>query len=255
MQTVDINCDLGEGFGRWRIGELPDADLMPLITSANIAAGFHAGDPAIIDETVTLAVHHGVAIGAHMGYNDLQGFGRRSINGSIAELIHDIVYQVGAVAGFARRHGAHMAHVKPHGALYMDMAGRADFSEAFIDYLRKAEPESYVYCMPGFATHKAAQAAGQPLIREFYADRDYDDTGSIVFVRDADRYVPKTIAEKCLRACTEGKVRTITGQDIDIAFDSICVHSDTPGAVAMLEAMHKALTGAGIRIQAPGAAA
>ena len=252
MQSVDINCDLGEGFGRWRIGEVPDADLMPLITSANIAAGFHAGDPAMINETVGHAVRHGVAIGAHMGYNDLQGFGRRSINGSIEELIHDITYQVGAVAGFARRHGARMAHVKPHGALYMDMAKRDDFSAAFIDYLRAAEPETFVFCLPGFATHKAAEKAGQPLIREFYADRDYDDTGSIVFVRDAGRYDPQTVADKCLRACAEGKVRTVTGQDIDVAFDSICFHSDTPGAIAMAEAMHKTLTDAGIRIQAPG---
>ncbi|MGY6535907.1 MAG: 5-oxoprolinase subunit PxpA [Pararhodobacter sp.] len=251
MQSVDINCDLGEGFGRWRIGEVPDAQLMPLITSANIAAGFHAGDPNIIDETVALAIEHGVSIGAHMGYNDVQGFGRRSVKGSVAELVNDLVYQVGAVAGFARRHGAPMRHVKPHGAIYMDLAARDDLSEAFIAYMRAAEPEAFVYCMPGFSTHRAAIAAGQPAVREFYADRDYDDNGSIVFVRDAGHYQPGAIAQKCLRACTEGKVQTVTGKDIDIAFDSICVHSDTPGALAILDAMHEALQGAGIRIAAP----
>ena len=251
MQSVDINCDLGEGFGRWQIGEVADARLMPLITSANIAAGFHAGDPNSIDHTVAVAVEHGVSVGAHPGYNDLQGFGRRSIMGTTEELVNDLVYQSGAVGAFARRHGVVMRHIKPHGAIYMDMAKDDALSQAFVAFMRAADPEAFIYCLPGSRTYDAARAAGQPAVREFFADRDYDDNGSIVFVRDAGHFDPEALARKCLRACTEGKVRTVSGGDIDIAFESICVHSDTRGALAILEALHETLTGAGIRIAAP----
>ena len=205
-----------------------------MISSANIATGFHAGDPNLMDETVRLAVQHGVGIGAHPGYRDLQGFGRRKINGSAKELVNDIVYQVGALREFARRHGASLQHVKPHGALYMEMAVNVELSSVFVEYMRQAAPSSFVFCMAGSATDVAARAAGQPVVREFYVDRDYDDTGSIVFVRDAARPDPAMLAQKVLRACTEGRVRTVTGNDIDVEFESICIHSDTPGAEAIL---------------------
>lgn len=254
MQAVDINCDLGEGFGRWRIGDVPDVELMGLISSANIAAGFHAGDPMIIDRTVRQAVQHRVGVGAHPGYGDLQGFGRRSIASGVDELVNDIVYQTGAIQAFATRHGAPLTHVKPHGALYMDMAKRLDLAEAFIAAMRAVAPLAFVFCLPGSATERAARAAGQPVVREFYADRDYDDSGSIVFVRDADAYRPETLAEKCVRACTQGQVRTITGTDIAVEFDSICVHSDTPGAKKILQALRAALAAAGIAVRPVAAA-
>jgi len=250
MQSVDINCDMGEGFGRWRIGDVSDDVLMGLITSANIAAGFHAGDPTIIEHTVQQAVAHGVGIGAHPGYNDLQGFGRRTVCGSIEELVNDIVYQVGAVQGFAQRHGATLRHVKPHGAIYMDMAKDTEFSKRFIDYMRSALPDAFVFCMGGSATEDAARAAGHPVVREFFADRDYDDTGSIVFVRKVGQFDPLRLADKCLRACFDGKVETVTGALIDIEFESICVHSDTPGAANILQAVRDALTADGIAIRA-----
>jgi len=248
LEVVDINCDLGEAFGRWHIGDTHDAALMGLISSANIATGFHAGDPNLMDQTVGMAVEHGVGIGAHPGYDDLQGFGRRKIDGTPRELVNDIVYQVGALREFARRHGGRLQHVKPHGALYMEMAINPTLAQMFIQYMRTAAPETFVFCMGKSATHVAALQAGQPVIREFYADRDYDDSGSIVFTRDAGRPDPAKIARKVLRACREGKVQTVAGNDIEIDFESICFHSDTLGALDIVKTMRDVLIADGIRI-------
>lgn len=246
--TVDINCDMGEAFGRWRVGDTNDACLMGLISSANIAAGFHAGDPNLMDETVRIAVEHGVSIGAHPGYKDLQGFGRRRINGTARELVNDMVYQVGALREFARRHGAQLQHVKPHGALYMEMAANPELAQLFMHYMRTVAPNAYVFCMAGSITETVAMDVGQPVAREFYADRDYDDSGSIVFTRDVGRPDPTAIARKVVRACLEGKVTTVTGNDIDIPFETICFHSDTLGALDIVQAMREALIAEGIRI-------
>lgn len=248
ISAVDINCDLGEGFGCWQLGENDDSDLMPHISSASIAAGFHAGDPNLVDRTVRLAVEHGIGIGAHPGYHDLQGFGRRPVGGTANELVNDIIYQVGAVREFVRRHGGTLQHVKPHGALYMTIAGDADLSKRFVDYMRNAAPSSFIFCMTGSAVHSAACEAGHPVVREFYADRDYEDSGSIVFVRNRNRPDPEELAEKCLRACRENTVRTITGNDIRIEFESICVHSDTPGALDVVSTVRQRLNEDGIRI-------
>jgi UPF0271 protein len=223
-EAVDINCDMGEAFGRWRIGDAVDEELIPLISSANIATGFHAGDPNLMDETVRIAAAHGVGVGAHPGYRDLQGFGRRKINGTSREIVNDLIYQVGALREFARRHDVPVQHVKPHGALYMELAANADLSQLFIQYMRTAAPNMFVFCMDRSATCLAAQEAGQPIVREFYADRDYGDTGWIVFTRDAGR------------------------PDIPIAFDSICFHSDTLGALEIVRHIREALVAEGIRI-------
>jgi UPF0271 protein len=248
LEVVDINCDMGEAFGRWHVGDTDDASLMGYISSANIAAGFHAGDPNLMDQTVRLAVEHGVGIGAHPGYNDLQGFGRRRINGTSRELVNDIAYQVGALREFARRHGARLQHVKPHGALYMEMAVNAEFAQQFVTYMRTVAPNAFVFCMAGSATERAAHEAGQPAIREFYADRDYDESGSIVFTRDAGRPDPAAIARKVVRACVEGRVTAVTGRDIEVPFESICFHSDTLGALDIVRHMRDALRAEGIRI-------
>lgn len=248
LEVVDINCDLGEAFGRWRVGDTEDASLMSLISSANIATGFHAGDPNLMDQTVRMAVDHGVGIGAHPGYNDLQGFGRRKINGTARELVNDMVYQVGALREFARRHGAALQHVKPHGALYMEMAVNPELAQLFVSYMRTVAPNAYIFCMAGSATEKAAREAGHPVVREFYADRDYDDSGSIVFTRDAGRPDPEAIARKVVRACTDGRVTAISGRDVEVPFESICFHSDTLGALDIVRHMREALIAKGIRI-------
>jgi UPF0271 protein len=247
-EVVDINCDMGEAFGRWRVGDTDDAALMGLISSANIATGFHAGDPNLMDQTVRQAVEHGVGIGAHPGYKDLQGFGRRKVSGTARELVNDMVYQVGALREFARRHGAKLQHVKPHGALYMEMAVNPELAQLFVHYMRTVAPNAYIFCMAGSATETAAQEAGHPAVREFYADRDYDESGSIVFTRDVGRPDPAAIARKVVRACKEGVVTAITGKDIEVPFETICFHSDTLGALDIIRAMREALISEGIRI-------
>jgi UPF0271 protein len=248
LSAVDLNCDMGEGFGRWTIADADDASIMALISSANIATGFHAGDPMLMDETVRLAAQHGVGVGAHPGYRDLQGFGRRKIIGSNEEILNDLIYQVGALREFARRHGVNLQHVKPHGALYMEIARNEEFSRSFIDFMRRAAPDSYVFCMESSLTYRVAREMGQPVVREFYADRDYDSSGSIVFARRVGALDPQAVADKVVRACLEGKVRTVDAGDIDIGFESICFHSDTPGAVEIGTAIRDALTANGIRI-------
>ncbi|BCH27533.1 5-oxoprolinase subunit PxpA [Mesorhizobium sp. L-8-3] len=248
LTVVDINCDMGEGFGQWRLADADDTKLMGLISSASIAAGFHAGDPNLMDATVRLATHYGVGIGAHPGYRDLQGFGRRRIGGTNDEIVNDIVYQIGALREFTRRYGSNLQHVKPHGALYMELAANEEMSRSFVGTLRVVAPNAYLFCMGVSATYRIAAEAGQPVIREFYADRDYDRSGSIVFTRRVGRLEPKAVADKVVRACVEGKVRTVEGDDIDIAFESICFHSDTPGSLEIATAMRAALTANGIRI-------
>ncbi len=250
-RLVDLNCDLGESFGHWTL-EASDEDLMDLISSANVAAGFHAGDPNIMDRVVRMAAERGVGIGAHPGYRDLQGFGRRVIQARTEELINDIVYQVGALREFTRRHGVRLQHIKPHGALYMQVASDEDLASQLVGAMTKSSPEALLYCMDVSKTCDIAQAAGIQVVREFYADRDYDTSGSIVFARKMRRLDPQEVADKCVRACLEGKVRTVDGDDIPIDFDSICFHSDTPGALAIGKALRAGLVENGIRIAPPG---
>lgn len=251
-RRIDLNCDMGEGFGQWRLSEAPDDELMALITSANIATGFHAGDPNQMDRVTRLAREHGVSIGAHPGFADLQGFGRRAIRATADELVNDVVYQVGALREFGRRHGLRLQHVKPHGALYMEAAANAELSRALVDTLGRIFPEGMIFCMAGSATEAAARDAGYPAAREFYADRDYDRTGSIVFARQVARPDPEAVARKCLRACVEGVVDTVEGDTVPIAFESICFHSDTPGALQIGRAIRAALLANGIAL-APAA--
>ncbi|WP_371226337.1 5-oxoprolinase subunit PxpA [Pseudomonas sp. QE6] len=251
MKTVDLNSDMGEGFGPWTIGDGVDEAIMPLISSANIATGFHAGDPNIMRRTVELALEHGVGIGAHPGFRDLVGFGRRHINAPATELINDMLYQLGALREFTRLHGAKLQHIKPHGALYMHLARDEQAAREFVETLQRIDPELLLFCMPNSATWRAARALGQPTVREFYADRDYDNSGSIVFIRRVKALDPQEVAAKVLRACQEGRVRTVEGDDIEIAFDSVCIHSDTPGALALVQATRAALLDAGIAIEAP----
>ncbi len=249
---VDLNCDMGEGFGQWVLSEAPDEEIMSIISSANIAAGFHAGDPNSMDRVVRLAQSHGVGLGAHPGYRDLQGFGRRQIKASPEELVNDIVYQIGAIREFGRRYGIPLQHVKPHGALYMEAAVNEELSRQLVDTLGKTSSSAILFCMGGSVTYRIARDAGHPVVREFYADRDYDASGSIVFKRKVARPDPEAVAAKCVRACRDGLVRTVDGDDIEIEFESICFHSDTPGALEIGKAIRAGLKDAGITV-APAA--
>ena len=249
-ESVDLNCDMGEGFGQWVLGDAPDEKIMQIISSANIAAGFHAGDPNSMDRVVKLAQAYGVGLGAHPGYADLQGFGRRYIKTGTAELLNDIVYQVGAIREFGRRYGAPLQHVKLHGALYMEAAVNEDLSQQLVDTMQVIAPDALLFCMGISKTYAAAKRAGHPVIREFYADRDYDNSGSIVFTRQVGRPDPAKIADKCVKACKTGKVTTVEGDEMEIELESICFHSDTPGALDMGSAIRQGLINAASRITA-----
>ena len=251
MQAVDFNSDMGEGFGPWTIGDGVDDQLMAFISSANIATGFHAGDPGTMRRTVEQARRLGVAVGAHPGFRDLVGFGRRHINAPAQELVDDILYQLGALREIARAQGVSLQHIKPHGAIYMHLARDEEAARLLVENLQRLEPGLLLYCMPGSVICRVAQALGQPVIREFYADREYDLSGSIVFTRHVRALDPATVAARVLRACQEGVVRTVEGEDLSIEFDSICLHSDTPGALALVEATRNALDNAGIKVRAP----
>ena len=247
-QRIDLNSDIGEGFGPWRIGDGVDEQLMPLISSANIATGFHAGDPNIMRKMVGLAKLHGVGVGAHPGFRDMVGFGRRHINAPADELVNDMVYQLGALREFARLEGIALQHFKPHGALYMHAARDEALSRTLVTALQAIEPSLYLYCMEQSVTYRIARELGQPVVREFYADRDYDQTASIVFTRQVSRLDPAAVAAKVLRACQQGSVQTVDGGEVAIDFDSVCIHSDTPGALELVVATREALSAHGIAV-------
>ncbi|MDF8441763.1 5-oxoprolinase subunit PxpA [Escherichia coli] len=248
LRSIDISSDMGESFGAWTLGDIRDIDIMPYISSANIATGFHAGDPGIMHRTIISARDSGVSVGAHPGYRDLAGFGRRHIHCAAEEITNDMIYQLGALREFATLHNVPVNHVKPHGALYMHLAHDRDAAKHFVSTLHSYAPELRIYCMYGSAIWKEATQIGHPVICEFYADRDYDQSGSIVFIRRTEPLNPDDVAKKVLRACLEGKVRTVEDQDIDIHFSSVCVHSDTPGALSLLIAINKALREADISV-------
>lgn len=251
MTKIDINSDIGEGFGPWFIGNDSDEEIMKLISSANVATGFHAGDPSIMYRTVELAAKLGVRVGAHPGFRDLVGFGRRHINASPAELTNEMLYQLGALREFVSLQGMSLQHIKPHGALYMHLARDEEAAQHFVRTINQRDSSLKIFCMHGSALWRQAQATGQPVVCEFYADRDYDNSGSIVFTRRVAPLDPVTVAERVVRACIQGQVRTIEGADIPIQFSSVCLHSDTPGAVSLLQAIVKRLQLENITIAAP----
>nr|WP_113864732.1 5-oxoprolinase subunit PxpA [Brenneria salicis]NMN92312.1 UPF0271 protein [Brenneria salicis ATCC 15712 = DSM 30166]RBP67651.1 UPF0271 protein [Brenneria salicis ATCC 15712 = DSM 30166]RLM32376.1 lactam utilization protein LamB [Brenneria salicis ATCC 15712 = DSM 30166] len=248
---IDLNSDMGENFGPWAIGDNIDKEMMSYISSANIATGFHAGDPNTMNQTIEWAKYHGVAIGAHPGFRDLVGFGRRHINIQPQEIINDIIYQLGALREFATLHQLPLQHIKPHGALYMHLARDQAAAHLFVQTLHTLAPDLLLYCMHGSHVWQAAQKLQHPVVCEFYGDRDYDRNGSIVFVRQTGQLDPEHVAQKVLRACREGKVRTVEGDDIPVAFDSVCIHSDTPGALALIKATREQLDDADIHVTPP----
>lgn len=254
MKTIDINSDIGESFGSWVIGDGVDNELMTVISSANIATGFHAGDPNIMRKTIESARENGVAIGAHPGFYDLKGFGRRHISISPEDLVNDVIYQLGALREFASLYGLPLQHIKPHGALYMHLAQDETAARLFVDTLHKLDNSLYLYCMQNSAVWKAARYLGHPVITEFYADREYDDQGFIVFTRRTGHLNAQAITDKVLMACHQGTVTTVTGNTIPISFDSICIHSDTPGALNIIQSVKGALINTGIRVCSPCAA-
>lgn len=235
--AVSINCDMGESFGLYRMGD--DAALMPLITVANVACGFHASDPNHMRETVRLAKRHGVAVGAHPSLPDLQGFGRREMKIERAELADILIYQIGALAGFLKAEGLALNHIKPHGVLYGMAARQEETAEAVCD-------AADVFGVPlmglaGTLHESVYTARGHRFLAEYFADLDYAADGGLIITREHHAVDPEEAAARCLRAIREGRVASVEGNDVAVRADTVCVHSDTPNAVAVARAVRDAL--------------
>ena len=242
---IDLNADLGEGGSG-------DAALLGIVTSANVACGFHAGDPAVMDRTVAAAARAGVALGAHPGYPDLRGFGRRPMSASPEEVETDVLYQVGALLAFARAHGARLVHVKPHGALYNQAALDEELARAVARGTARAGRDLILVGLAGSqAMRRAAEAEGLRFAAEAFADRAYNDDGTLrsrglpgAVITD-----PETAARQAVAIARDGRVRSAEGAEVRLRADTLCVHGDTPGAVANARAVGQALRAAGIALK------
>ncbi len=248
MKTIDLNCDMGEGFGVYTLGD--DEKIMPLISSANIACGFHASSPSIMRKTVTLAKRYGVAVGAHPSYPDLAGFGRRYMEIAPEQLKADLIYQIGALMGFCLAESVPLAHVKVHGALYNRAANDMGAAAAIADAVCSISEELMLLCPAGSAMAIAAEMRGLKVVAEAFADRAYTDDGAVVSrsSKGAVLLDPAHVAERALFMIREQKVETVDGTLIDLPFSSLCVHGDTPGASEMIAAVRKTLEREGIGI-------
>jgi len=232
-----INCDMGESFGLYHMGD--DAAIMPYITVANVACGFHASDPVVMARTVRLAKECGVKVGAHPSLPDLQGFGRREMKMEPAELTASIIYQVGALTGFLKREGMTLNHIKPHGALYGMAARSAPMAQAICDAAKVFGVA--LYGMSGTEHERVYMRNQIPFVAEFYADLEYDDAGNLLITREHAAVDPAAAAKRALRAIRDGKVKSANGKEVTVRADSICVHSDTPGAVEVAKAVRDAV--------------
>ncbi len=247
--TVDLNSDLGESFGAYAIGS--DDQLFDLISSANVACGFHGGDPRVMEQTVATAKANGVAVGAHPGFLDLVGFGRRAIAASPDEVRTDVLYQLGALEAFCRVAGVEMQHLKAHGALYNVAVKDPAISEAIAEAVRLYNPALIFLAQPSTALFTAGEQAGLPTAREGFADRAYNADGTLVSRRLPGAMItdPDQAAARMVRLVTEGRLQTIDGDDLELQVDSICTHSDTPGSVAIVRAVREALEANGVTIR------
>jgi UPF0271 protein len=248
VTTIDLNADLGEGFGIWRLGD--DEALLGVVTSANVACGFHAGDPSTMRRVCTAAAAAGVAVGAQVSYRDLAGFGRRFVDADPGELADDVLYQLAALDGIARACGTAVGYVKPHGALYNAAVHHEGHAGAVVDAVVAADPTLPVLGLPDSALLRLADAAGLTTVPEGFADRGYTAEGTLVprsgpgaLVEDAGE-----VAARAVRMAVEGRVVAVDGTEVDLAVRSICVHGDTPGAVELARAVRAGLEDAGLRL-------
>ncbi|WP_431711262.1 LamB/YcsF family protein [Glutamicibacter uratoxydans] len=249
MAFIDLNSDVGESFGSWTMGD--DAAIFTSVSSANVACGFHAGDPQTMARTCREAVAAGISIGAHVGYHDLAGFGRRFLQVPGNELADDILYQLGALDATARAAGGEVKYVKPHGALYNAIVHHEEHAQAVIDAIRAFGRDLPVLLLPGsLALHKA-EKAGLRGVSEAFADRNYNPDGTLVSRTNADAMLhnPQQITENMVRLASDGQIRAVDGSIINTSAESICVHGDTAGAVAVAAAVRSGLESAGIGIK------
>jgi len=245
---MDLNADLGEGFGAWTVTD--DQSLLKLVTSANVACGFHAGDPSIMRSVCAEAAARGVAIGAHVGYGDLAGFGRRFIAYDAQSLSDAVLYQLAALDGIARTTGSAVTYVKPHGALYHAALEDATQAGAIVSAIRSFNPRLEVLCLPDTELSRRAESAGLRVAAEAFADRAYLPSGRLVPRGEPGAIVanPDEVAERAVRMAVDGEVIAVDGTRVRMTAESLCVHGDTPGAVAIATQVRTALTGAGVRL-------
>ncbi|MFD1213207.1 LamB/YcsF family protein [Arthrobacter sp. GCM10027362] len=245
--TIDLVADLGEGFGTYTLGN--DRDLLEIVSSANIACGFHAGDPDIMDATVAECVRRGVGIGAHPSFPDLRGFGRRTMDLSADEVRTDVLYQLGALSAFAAVHGTRVSHIAPHGRLGNLVATRGDYAAAVADAAAGVDDSLIVVAQEGELA-KAARSRGLRVGLVGIADRAYQEDGTLVprAQPGAVLHDPREIVERTVRMVCEGVISTVSGADIDIAADTVLLHGDNPGAVELARLIRSELTAAGVRI-------
>jgi UPF0271 protein len=250
-RTIDLNCDMGESYGAWKMGA--DAGVMPYITSANIACGFHAGDPATVRKTVRLAVDAGVAVGAHPSLPDLMGFGRRVMRISPQDMYDLVIYQAGAVDAFARAAGAKLHHVKCHGALYNMAANDEGLSEAMVRAVKDMGAGVILYCLSRSKNFEIAKKSGIPVAGEVFADRGYSDDGTLA-PRDKPGGMiedPQASVKHVLGMIEEGHVTSLSGKRVPVAADTLCLHGDQPGAVTFAKRLRETFKGKGISVAAP----
>ncbi|MFM2423297.1 MAG: hypothetical protein RL291_1827 [Pseudomonadota bacterium] len=250
MPTIDLNADLGESFGPWTMGD--DKSLLSIVTSANVACGFHGGDPSVMFETAKTAKANGVAIGAHPGFQDLQGFGRRVIRGStMAEIEYMTAYQIGALQALAKAAGHEVTHVKPHGALGNLCNDEDDFALAIGRAIKSVDPRLVYVVMPARNSERAADKLGLPMVREVFADRTYDDHGQLTSRKLAGSVIndPAEATAHVLRMIEGRAITSVNGKKIPVEIDTICVHGDKPSAVAQARAVRKAIETAGFTLK------
>ena len=249
---IDLNCDMGESFGTYELGY--DAQAMPFVTSINVACGFHASDPDNMAKTVALAKKHGVAVGAHPGYPDLVGFGRRSMALTPEEVKNSVIYQIGALDSFCRAAGIKLQHVKVHGALYNNAEKDLSIATAIAEAIKAVDASLFMLCLANSQMGVAARNVGVPYVEEGFADRAYTEDGSLVSRKIAGSVIHdlELVVERVVRMVREKSVISIDGKVVPINAQTICVHGDTPGAVAMVKAIRCALEKEQISLRAFG---
>lgn len=247
--SIDLNCDMGESFGAWNMGH--DADVLPLVSSANIACGYHAGDPSTMRKTVALAIGNGVAIGAHPGLPDLMGFGRRNIDITPQQAYDMVVVQVGALAATAASQGARLHHVKAHGALYNMAVRDPSLARSIAQAVRDVDRSLVFYALASSDMARVASEVGLTVAHEVFADRTYQPDGSLTPRNRQGAMIedPQESIRQVLRMVTEGRVTAVDGTDVEVRADTLCIHGDQPGAVVFAKSIREAFSQAGIQVR------
>lgn len=249
MKFIDLNSDLGESFGPWKMGD--DAEMLAIVTSANVACGFHAGDPSGILRTLKAAKSNNVRVGAHIGYRDLVGFGRRNMDPTDAELTGDAIYQIGALQGLAKAAGTRVVYVKPHGALYNTIAHDMRQAKAIIEAIKAIDSELVLMALSGSPLVFFARQAGLNVVSEAFADRAYASDGTLVSRREKGAVLsdPDMVAARMVKFVETGKITAIDGKEISLDAQSICLHGDSPSAVLMAKAVKATLERAAVTLK------